>query len=160
MLEDIDVKIKCVELEMAYKYEVELVTDSYVYGVETAKPIFLQMLGKSNVEKVGLLCLDHTNKIINYSTISIGNTDSVVTSVAQIIKIALLSNADKILIAHNHPSGVLDITSDDIKITQKIGKAANLFQIQLIDSLIVNASDEIVSIREKIGETKNDISNL
>ena len=62
--------------------------------------------------------------------------------------------------AHNHPSGVLHITSDDIKITQKIGKAANLFQIQLIDSLIVNASDEIVSIREKIGETKNDISNL
>ena len=149
-------KVKCVHLEIASHYDIEIEGNGCVYGVETAKSIFYKMLGKSNVEQIGLLCLDHTNKVINYSTIAIGSTEKVVTSISQIFKIALLSNTDKMIVAHNHPSGILDITSDDIKTTQKIGNIASLFHILLIDSIIINADGELISIREKIGESYNE----
>lgn len=144
--------IKVVQLELSSKFEIELDTDGYVYGVDSAQSIFFQMIGKSNVEQVGLLCLDHTNKVINYSTIAIGNTKNVNVPIAQIFRVILLSNADKFIIAHNHPSGVLDITKDDVRLTQMIGKAAKMFNTQLIDSLIINSEGDILSIREKIGE--------
>ena len=145
-------KIEFVQIELSTKCEIEMDTDGYVYGVETAQPIFYQMIGKSNVEQAGLLCLDHSNKVINYSTIAIGTSENVNVSVGQIFRTALLSNADKIIIAHNHPSGILEITSDDLKLTQRIGKAASLFNISLIDSLIINATGDILSIREKVGD--------
>lgn len=145
-------KIEFVQIELSTKCEIEMDTDGYVYGVETAQPIFYQMIGKSNVEQAGLLCLDHSNKVINYSTIAIGTSENVNVSVGQIFRTALLSNADKIIIAHNHPSGILEITSDDLKLTQRIGKAASLFNISLIDSLIINAAGDILSIREKVGD--------
>lgn len=149
---EIRVKIEFVQIELSTKCQIEMDTDGYVYGVETAQPIFYQMIGKSNVEQAGLLCLDHSNKVINYSTIAIGTSENVNVSVGQIFRTALLSNADKIIIAHNHPSGVLEITSDDLKLTQRIGKAASLFNISLIDSLIINAAGDILSIREKVGD--------
>ena len=145
-------KIEFVQIELSTKCEIEMDTDGYVYGVETAKPIIYQMIGRSNVEQVGLLCIDHSNKLINYSTIAIGISESVNVSVGQIFRTALLSNADKIIIAHNHPSGILEITSDDLKLTQRIGKVATLFNISLIDSLIINAAGDILYIREKVGE--------
>ena len=61
-----------------------------------------------------------------------------------------MSNSSQIIIAHNHPSGVLEITEADISLTKKIGMIAKLFEIKLIDSLIVNCKEEIVSIRESV----------
>lgn len=123
----------------------------YVYGVETAAPVFCRTIGEDNIEYVALLCLDSTNKIINYSTVSMGNIESVRVSVSQIIKIALLSNSSKIVIAHNHPSGILKITKSDIEMTRKISRLASCFDINLIDSLVVN-SEKALSIREYTGE--------
>ena len=143
--------IDCVPVELVCKSKINIDTDGHVYGIETGGKIFSDILGKANVEMAGILSLDHTNHVLNYATVAIGNTNSVDVSVAQIIKIALLSNADKIMIAHNHPSGVLEITSEDINLTQRIGAAAKFFKIQLIDSLIVNAKGDVISIREKIG---------
>lgn len=144
-------KIKVIELKQTEKYEIELPgNNEYIYGVETAAPIFCKMIGDNNVEYVGLLCLDSTNRIINYSTVSIGSIDSVNASVSQILKIALISNAFHIIVAHNHPSGVLEVTSNDIEMTKKIGVLAGYFDIKLIDSLVVNGM-EAVSIREKTG---------
>lgn len=148
-------KINVVELKLYKSYEVEIPGNSkYVYGIEQADKIFEKLIGSNNIECVGMLCMDNTNKIINYSTISMGNIAFVNVSVAQVVKIALLSNASKIIIAHNHPSGVLKITNSDISMTQKIGGLAKYFEIELIDSIIVNATESI-SIRQHIGD-KND----
>lgn len=147
-------KIKVVELKIYKSYEIEIPgNNKYVFGIEQADKIFEKMIGSNNIECVGMLCLDNTNKIINYSTISMGNIAYVNVPVAQILKTALLSNASKIIIAHNHPSGVLEITNSDINMTQKIGGLAKYFEIELIDSIIVNERDA-VSIRQYIGREK------
>ena len=149
-------KIKVVELIIKREYEIDVPGENeYVYGVETAAPIFCDSIGSNNVECVALLCLDSTNKIVNFAKIAIGNIENVNVSISQLIKIALLSNASKIIIAHNHPSGVLEVTSSDIEMTKKIGAIANYFEIKLIDSLVVN-SEEATSIREKLGDIKHE----
>lgn len=149
-------EIEIVKLKLSREYKKDIHGDStYVYGVETATPIFCSFIGDSNVEYVALLCLDSTNKIINLSKVAMGNIENVKVSIAQIMKVLLLSNSSKFLIAHNHPSGVLQITNSDIDITKKIGVIANCFDIKMIDSLIVNG-EEALSIRESVGEAKNE----
>ena len=145
--------VQIVELQLAKKGIIEIPnTDGYVYGVETAQRIFLSTIGKSNIERIGVLFLDSTNKIINYSTLAMGSIDTVKLSMAELFKTALLCNASKFVIAHNHPSGILKITTQDIQLTKKIGTIAGLFDMELIDSIIINMNGEIISIREHIME--------
>lgn len=143
--------IDCVKLELAIDHTFEIDTETnLIFGVECAGKIFAKKIGKSNVENVGLICLDSTNRIVNFACIAIGNIENVKVNIAEIFKIALLSNSSQIIIAHNHPSGVLGITEADISLTKKIGMIAKVFEIKLIDSLVVNCKEEIVSIRESV----------
>ena len=142
-------KIDVVELQLKTKYQIDLKnTDGYVYGIETAQKIFFREIGGCNIEKVGVIFLNSINKIINYSNIAIGSINNVTLPIAELFKVALLSNASKMIIAHNHPSGVLEITPSDIELTRKIGQIAKLFDMLLIDSLIINREGNIKSIRE------------
>lgn len=145
-------KVNIIQLELRHLGSFEIHGSGYVYLSEDAHEIFADRIGRCNVEYVAMLCLDSTNKIINYSTVAIGDIDNVNVTVASIIKTALVSNASKIIIAHNHPSGILKITKADINITKHIGSAAKLVGIELMDSVIVNANGEMVAIRNHLRE--------
>ena len=150
-------KINVVDLEIIIKYQIDIeMKNPFVYGIETAGPIFAKEIWNANIEKVAVICLDHTNKIINFAIVSMGNDEEVNMSMCQLFRIALLSNASKIIVGHNHPSGILKITNPDISITKKIAQVASFFGMKLIDSVIVNASGNSISIREKIGEQENE----
>lgn len=146
-------KVDIVELQLTKNGTIDIPeTNGYVYGVETAQKVFLSTIGKSNIEKIGVVFVDSTNKIINYTTLAMGGIDTVKLPLAELFKIALLCNASKFVIAHNHPSGILEITPPDIQLTKKIGTIANLFDMELIDSIIINMNGDIISIREHIME--------
>ena len=146
-------KIEIVELQLAKNGVIDISdTNSYVYGVETAQKIFYTTIGKSNIDKIGVIFVNSSNKIINYATIAMGTIENVKLPLAELFKYALLCNASKFIIAHNHPSGVLEVTPPDIQLTKKIGTIAKLFDMELIDSLIINLDGKIISIREQIKE--------
>lgn len=149
-------KIPLSQLELKPKGEIDSALESvFVFGIETAGPFFVEQIGRCNVENVGVLCLDSTHKISGYSIAAIGRPDEVANPIPQIIRAALLSNASYVIIAHNHPSGICAITEPDISLTRRIAAAADLFDIKLIDSIIVTPDGSIASIREYLGE-KND----
>lgn len=151
----IKMKIDVVSLRISREYQTEIETDiEYIYGIEEAASIFNKMIGDSDVEKVGVLCLDGTFKIINFAMVSIGRVDTVRVPIAQIVKTAIMSNASKIIVGHNHPSGVLEITSKDKDMTQKIGGIAKWLDIDLLDSIVVN-ENEAISIRKEIEGKEN-----
>jgi len=77
---------------------------------------------------------------------------------AQMFRCALLSNASKIIIAHNHPTGVLEITSKDVEMTKKIAFFASNFSIELVDSLVVTAENH-ASIRAHCKELMHEQKN-
>ena len=63
------------------------------------------------------------------------------TDVRILFKNAVLLTASGVIVAHNHPSGNLNPSESDVKITKKIKEAGNLLDIQLLDHLIIYDSD-------------------
>jgi len=64
-----------------------------------------------------------------------------VTDVRIILQAALKSNSSGLIVCHNHPSGNLNPSESDTKITQKIKEAGNLMDIQLLDHIIISNED-------------------
>ena len=152
-------KIDVVSVELAPLYQMDLEIESeFIYGISEAKKLFSGLIGRRNVEAVAVACLNQADKLINASVVSIGGVENTQVSIAEIFKVALLSNAVKIIVAHNHPSGILCVTSNDISMTKNIGIAARLFKMELVDSIIVNALGEAVSIRENAARKESDVN--
>lgn len=156
-------KISVVQLVIQKSHEIEIdLPYNEIYTAAYAAPLFCKKIGSLNIEHTAMIALDNSDRIINFFVVSMGEIDSVKVSLAQMFRTALLSNASKIIVAHNHPSGVLEITSKDIEMTRKIGFFARSFDIELIDSLVVTRTD-YVSIRshckEFLDEHKNSNEN-
>lgn len=156
-------KINVVQLEIKKIYDIEIdLPYNEIHTASYAVPIFCQKIGNLNIEHTAMIVLDNVNRIINFFIVSMGEINSVKVSLAQMFRVALLSNASKIIVAHNHPSGILKITSKDIEMTRKIAFFARNFDIELIDSLVVTETGYI-SIRshckEFLDEQKNSSEN-
>lgn len=82
--------------------------------------------------------LNRANKIVHHEIISEGGITGTVADARIIIKKALENGAISLVLAHNHPSGNLTPSKEDIQVTEKIKKAAAYFDIKLLDHIIVS----------------------
>lgn len=98
------------------------------------------VLGDLHHEEFWMLNLNRHNKIVHYERISQGGLTGTVIDVRLILKKALEKLATSIIIAHNHPSGNLQPSEADRKITRQLKKASSLMEIPLIDHLIITQS--------------------
>lgn len=89
------------------------------------------------VEEMYLMLLNRANKVLGYSKISLGGTTGTVVDLKVVFQTALKANASSILLCHNHPSGNLKPSEQDIKITKSIKEAGKLMEIALLDHLII-----------------------
>ena len=88
---------------------------------------------------------DTTNKIINYCLVGKGNEKSSLLDLKTVFKVALLSNASRIILAHNHPSGSLKPSKFDLKTTKYIKFGCKILGFELLDNVIV-ANNNIISL--------------
>lgn len=88
-------------------------------------------------EEFWVLYLDRSNKIMEHTKISQGGVAGTVIDVKIILKNAVHKLVSSIIICHNHPSGNLNPSDADIKITKKIADAAKLFDINILDHIII-----------------------
>jgi DNA repair protein RadC len=98
-------------------------------------------------ESVFILLLSNSNQTIGYAKISQGGITGTVIDVRLIAKYAVESLAVGIIIAHNHPSGVLKPSQPDLDITKKTKNALSFFDIKVLDHLILT-SDEYYSMAD------------
>ena len=91
-------------------------------------------------ERVDIIFLSNIFEVINYKTVSTGTIDKSVVFIRNIIKQILDCNAKYIILAHNHPSGSLIPSKDDIDITKNIKKALKLIDISLVDHIIISSN--------------------
>jgi DNA repair protein RadC len=92
-------------------------------------------------EEFWILFLNRSNKVINRVKLSQGGISGTVTDVRIIMKKAVESLASGIIVVHNHPSGNLNPSESDTRITQKIKESGNILDVQLLDHLIVSDRD-------------------
>ena len=92
-------------------------------------------------ESVFILCLNNRNMPTGFAKISQGGLASVVVDIRIISKIAIDSLSTGIILAHNHPSGCIEPSSEDRKLTQKVKEAMKIFDIRFLDHLIITADN-------------------
>ena len=97
-------------------------------------------------EHLFMLCLDSSNKVLDCSEIASGAADEVSVDSRKILEIAVAKHASRIVLTHNHPSGILIPSSADIQISNVLEKAFAVFGIELLDHIIVG-DGECLSMR-------------
>jgi DNA repair protein RadC len=88
-------------------------------------------------EEFWVIMLNRANRLLKKHQISLGGVHGTVADPKIIFKTALESLASGIIVAHNHPSGNLTPSQQDIDLTKKLKEAGKLLEIQLLDHVII-----------------------
>lgn len=88
-------------------------------------------------EEMWIGYLNNANRPIGFMQLSKGNTNSTVVGIKALVQGAVMCNASAVVMMHNHPSGNKTPSDQDIKITRQIKQALNLFDIKLVDHIIL-----------------------
>lgn len=92
--------------------------------------------------------LSRNNHVLGVSKISVGSTNVTIVNVKEIIGLAIKTNASAIIIGHNHPSGNLRPSDNDISITRKIKNVCESCDITLLDHIILTSEGHYSFIDE------------
>lgn len=82
--------------------------------------------------------LDSSNAVIAEEIVSIGILNMSIIHPREIFKLAIIKSACAIVAAHNHPSGNIEPSKEDIEITRRLKQAGELLGIELLDHVIVS----------------------
>jgi len=103
---------------------------------------FVRMkFGARRHESYMLIYLDSRNYLIGYEVLSEGTVDYVFAYFRNAAEQALDRCASKVILVHNHPSGVCRPSDDDFKATYRLFEALNSVEIELADHLIVSRDE-------------------
>lgn len=94
-------------------------------------------LSDLRTEEFWAIFLNNSNKVIHISQLTQGGISQSIVDVRVLFKTALDHFSTGIIIAHNHPSGSLKPSREDITVTHKIKEAGNTLSIQLLDHIII-----------------------
>jgi DNA repair protein RadC len=108
-----------------------------VKSSETVYRLFHPLLGDLEHEEFWLLMLNRANRILGRFKVSQGGLSGTVIDTRIILKKALDNLASSIIVCHNHPSGNKQPSDADVKITEKLKKAAEMLEIKLLDHVII-----------------------
>lgn len=99
-------------------------------------------------EMMGVLNLRADNTPINFSICSMGALNQTVAHPRELLKSSYLSNANAIILFHNHPSGNLTPSKEDVLITDRMQKVCELAGIPLLDHIIIGRDNAYYSFKE------------
>ncbi len=95
-----------------------------------------------------VIFLDASHSIIDTATIAEGTLTTNTIYPRELIKLALQQHAAALVIAHNHPSGSLTPSTDDIRLTRHLFEACRLVNINLLDHLIIGSAETAYSFAD------------
>jgi DNA repair protein RadC len=99
------------------------------------------LIGFDNKENFVTLYLNSQNKIISHEIVSSGTINQAVVFPREIAKSALDKCAVSVIFAHNHPSGNTNPSDSDINLTNKLTTGLKLFDISVLDHLIITKNN-------------------
>ncbi|MBQ9144939.1 MAG: RadC family protein [Clostridia bacterium] len=97
-----------------------------------------RLIGHQPEEVFAVFCLDAKGNLLHTIEKSIGAADAVNINVRTLMREVVASRAINVVVAHNHPSGDVHPSDNDIKFTRRLLVAMNVLNITLLDSLVVS----------------------
>jgi DNA repair protein RadC len=126
-------------LELGRRRQAYISLDKFlVKGSQDVAQYLRSILQDHRHEVFGVVFLNRANRIKHYEVISEGGITATVADPRIILKMALAEDAVGLILFHNHPSGSLTPSKSDEDLTSRISVAAKLFDIRLLDHLIVS----------------------
>jgi len=107
----------------------------------------LPQYGAHPVERFGVMLLDVRYRLLATRIISVGSIDSSIAHPREVFREALVAGAAAVVAFHNHPSGDVTPSKDDIALTDRLRQAGDVVGVELIDHLIL-ADAEYCSMKE------------
>ncbi|MCE1197583.1 MAG: DNA repair protein RadC [Marinilabiliales bacterium] len=115
----------------------EILERKKISGSSDAAGFLRSEIGDLAHEEFWVLFLNRQNKIAGKQKLSQGGMTGTVIDVRLVLKAALDRHATSLILCHNHPSGNLEPSDADKKITRQLKEAARLMDIPVLDHLIV-----------------------
>lgn len=117
------------------------VVEESITSSEDVVRIMRPLLKELKYEECWAIYLTNSNRIIERCRISQGGVQATVVDHRLIVKRALELLSTRIIIVHNHPSGSATPSGADFDITNRVKEATALFDIQLLDHIIISATE-------------------
>ena len=137
------VRVKLVKSETWYG-------DEPVTDPESAMRVIAANLKDMDREFFVVLCMDAAGKVQFLNIASIGTVNQALIHPREIYKPAVLSNSSSVILAHNHPSGSLSPSPEDLKATELLMSAGKILGIEVNDHIIIGGgSGKMLSMRRE-----------
>ena len=112
-----------------------------VTGPEVAARVLMDRIGRKDREHLVVLHLDGRHRVAAVETVAVGTLTAALVHPREVFKGALLANAAALLVGHNHPSGDLEPSAEDLASRSRLAEAGALLGIPVLDYLIVSRDD-------------------
>jgi DNA repair protein RadC len=133
--------------KITYAYRISMVRDKQIrYDTEISNAVLFTNLVCQTISKCGqddreqfiIVMLNSKNHILGTNIVSVGTVTSTPVFLREVFKPAITASASAMVVGYNHPSGILEPSREDIRITKKLITAAKLLDITIHDHVIVN----------------------
>lgn len=110
---------------------------------ETASSFFHSVMNNIyDKEAFVVAFLNTKNRVIDHEVVSVGTINSSIVHPREVFRNAIINKANSVILCHNHPSGDLTPSKEDINITQRLKETGNLLGIRVLDHLIINGINQ------------------
>jgi len=130
-------------VKVSYKSKYKISECPKINSSDQVYPIWLENWDTDQIEFVEqfkVMLLNRANRVIGICNISTGGVSGTVADPKVIFVTALKGNANSIILAHNHPSGNLNPSQQDISLTKRLKEAGEFLQLPVLDHMIITSN--------------------
>lgn len=120
--------------------EPSLYSEKPLHSPEDMKELVAKELASYDREVMCVLNMKTNGQVINMNIVSVGSINSALVSPREVFKSAILANAANVILVHNHPSGSVEPSREDILLTKRLEDCGNLLDIPVLDHVIVGGT--------------------
>jgi len=140
---------KAAEVKLTYVTKTPVSQRIKIKNAEDAACLFFMVWDWTtieHIEEVKMIMLNRANRVLGVAHLTKGGLNGSIIDTRVILQYAIKANAHAIILAHNHPSGSLEPSDADIKITSRVRDALELVDIKLLDHFILNSDEQYSTI--------------
>ena len=127
-------------IKLQEKHKIQVLNADDVYSIMQQILLRERKIDR-NKEHFWIVCLTHSNTISLIELISLGSATATIIEPTEVFGFALQKQAAKLIMVHNHPSGTLQPSTNDISITERMMAIGKFLNLPVIDHLIISEKD-------------------
>lgn len=130
-------RVAIAAVEMYKRQQSKQVERKQIFSSKDIYELMQPLIGGLRNEEFWIVAINNASRIIKKVQVSVGGIDQTSADVRLIMRVLIDTGASQFAAVHNHPSGNPKPSNDDKKLTEQVKKAAEIFNIRMMDHVIV-----------------------